>query len=144
MICCNNCKTFFRRCVLLSKFFKCKYFNECDVGYKIPCKFGKKYSWVKLIHFICISFFLDTPCKGCRLAKCVTIGMNPEAIHFPQGSDASYSLEKFYDFQNNLQKQLAVNKISVSDIFFLALPFDSQTRRTQLRNRLPFIYRKQD
>uniref|UniRef100_A0A914DZP5 Nuclear receptor n=1 Tax=Acrobeloides nanus TaxID=290746 RepID=A0A914DZP5_9BILA len=77
---CNGCKTFFRRCVVLSKFYECKRSRQCDIRHNIE----------------------GNPCKGCRLGKCIAIGMNPTAIQFPKHIDVDIVLQKFEDFRRTI------------------------------------------
>uniref|UniRef100_A0A915E8U1 Nuclear receptor domain-containing protein n=1 Tax=Ditylenchus dipsaci TaxID=166011 RepID=A0A915E8U1_9BILA len=53
---CNGCKTFFRRSILASKPYACKYKGQCDIT--------------------------TQRCRACRLATCLKVGMNPRAMHY--------------------------------------------------------------
>ncbi|KAI6177136.1 Nuclear hormone receptor family member nhr-10 [Aphelenchoides bicaudatus] len=54
---CNGCKTFFRRTIMKNQNFNCQYGGNCIVDKTIRCA-----------------------CRACRFQKCLSVGMNREAI----------------------------------------------------------------
>uniref|UniRef100_A0AC35TV79 Nuclear receptor domain-containing protein n=1 Tax=Rhabditophanes sp. KR3021 TaxID=114890 RepID=A0AC35TV79_9BILA len=49
---CSGCKTFFRRSIVLSKVYACKWGNNCEIT-------------------------KNSKCRACRFYKCLRMGMNP-------------------------------------------------------------------
>uniref|UniRef100_A0A0N5BXV5 Nuclear receptor domain-containing protein n=1 Tax=Strongyloides papillosus TaxID=174720 RepID=A0A0N5BXV5_STREA len=52
---CNGCKTFFRRCILSGKQYKCRFEENCLITE-------------------------GSRCKACRFNKCIQVGMNPNGM----------------------------------------------------------------
>ncbi|GMR57405.1 hypothetical protein PMAYCL1PPCAC_27600 [Pristionchus mayeri] len=59
---CNGCKSFFRRTLLEQRQFVCEFDGTCDV---LPKKSKEE---------------KRRPCRACRFARCVKVGMNPQEI----------------------------------------------------------------
>ncbi|KAL3087200.1 hypothetical protein niasHS_009080 [Heterodera schachtii] len=77
--CCERCKHFFRRTILLLKEYKCKNAGHCDVEKDDAAL-----------------------CKRCRLNKCITVGMNPLRIRVKK-----FNGEQILAYVQRIKQQLA-------------------------------------
>uniref|UniRef100_A0AC34F5B2 Uncharacterized protein n=2 Tax=Panagrolaimus sp. ES5 TaxID=591445 RepID=A0AC34F5B2_9BILA len=66
---CTGCKTFFRRCLVTNREYKCQYGGHCDITQ-------------------------GQDCKGCRFERCIISGMNAAAIQYPKTIDGKKIVEK--------------------------------------------------
>ncbi|KAI1701929.1 zinc finger, c4 type (two domains) domain-containing protein [Ditylenchus destructor] len=66
---CNGCKTFFRRSLLASKMYDCKFDGMCSIINGIRC-------------------------RACRFDRCVLVGMNPREMQFSTSNDVAKFSEK--------------------------------------------------
>ncbi|KAI1710294.1 zinc finger, c4 type (two domains) domain-containing protein [Ditylenchus destructor] len=67
---CNGCKTFFRRALLTSKTYSCKFNRMCN------------------------KMNGANRCRACRFDRCVLVGMNPRAMQLPASVDMAKISEK--------------------------------------------------
>uniref|UniRef100_A0AC34QTB6 Uncharacterized protein n=1 Tax=Panagrolaimus sp. JU765 TaxID=591449 RepID=A0AC34QTB6_9BILA len=74
---CTGCKTFFRRCLVTGKKYKCQYGGKCDI------KKGED-------------------CRGCRFERCLVSGMNAAAIQYPAGVNVEGILENVKQLKRKL------------------------------------------
>ncbi|KAI6238747.1 hypothetical protein M3Y99_00656500 [Aphelenchoides fujianensis] len=73
-VCCDRCRSFFRRVVRLSLCFSCANGGRCEVTPD-----GRK------------------SCRACRFQRCLSIGMDPKLVQSPRNRDADYRKKRPVD-----------------------------------------------
>ncbi|KAH7703475.1 zinc finger protein [Aphelenchoides avenae] len=68
---CNGCKTFFRRTVVAQRKFTCKNGGNCTFDKNRRCA-----------------------CRACRYQRCVSVGMNPQAIQYTPSANLVLSIAR--------------------------------------------------
>ncbi|KAE9550712.1 hypothetical protein FO519_006078 [Halicephalobus sp. NKZ332] len=74
---CTGCKTFFRRCLITGKRYKCQFGGKCEIT-------------------------RGEDCRGCRFERCLISGMNAAAIQYPTGIDVNKIVENVKQLKRKL------------------------------------------
>ncbi|KAF7634145.1 hypothetical protein Mgra_00006443 [Meloidogyne graminicola] len=131
---CFGCKGFFRRTVRANKQYNCRYEEKCQID-----KVGRNI------------------CRACRFQKCLTVGMEPEAIRPDRdktgkqrnprrsshiGSSSQYSNSSFFDGTNGTIKSQSTNTSVAGELNQLITDEDLCNAHQNLQQNDPLARRR--